>query len=482
MTATASHQGRRHEPQRPPDVRGLLDQPMPHAIEAEMSLLGAMILDSQVIGDVAQILASPEDFYRAQHAAIYRVLTDLYNRNLPIDLVHLNQKLRDQGVLEQIGGTAYLVQLAEAVPSSVGAVHYAQIVHDKSVLRKLIETSQEVLHRAYTSADEVIEQVDAAENAVFKLRRTNDSGDASGLGELLQETYAKLEAQDGKFLTGLDTGYEDLNKLTSGLQKGEMIIVAGRPSMGKTAFAVNIAEHIAVVNRQPVGIFSLEMSKQQLAQRLLCSYSRVDSQKLRSNMLNGEEWGALQLAVGELHDAPMFIDDSPGLTIMGLRARARRMARRHDIAILFIDYLQLMSSGGNKSNASREQEVSEISRGVKALARELDIPIVCLSQLNRGAESREGHRPRMSDLRESGAIEQDADVIMLLHREEYYHRSDPDWRDKNPDKVGLAECIVAKQRNGPTDTVDLQFNEGTTRFENRYHQHHGGGGGSHGGI
>jgi len=461
-TATSRHAAAR--PQRSRQVQNLLEQQPPHALEAEIAVLGAMILNHEVIGDVEQVIADPGDFYRDRHAAIFKVLVDLYNRNVPIDLVHVNQALRDRNVLEEVGGTEYLVQLAESVPSAAGASHYAQIVHDKAVLRKLIETAEEILTRAYRSGDEVGEQVDEAEAGVFKLRKTNEATEASSLGILLKETYDRLEAQDGKYLTGLDTGFADLNELTSGLQASEMIIVAGRPSMGKTSFALNIAEQIAVVDQKPVGIFSLEMSKQQLAQRLLCTHSGVDSQRLRSNRVNPDEWALLAKTVGELADAPMFIDDSPGLSITALRAKARRMAKKHDIQALFVDYLQLMSAGSS-NKTSREQEVSEMSRGIKAIARELQIPVVCLSQLNRGAENREGHRPRMSDLRESGAIEQDADVIMLLHREEYYHRSDPTWKDANMDKVGQAECIIAKQRNGPTDTVKLHFDEGTTRFQ-----------------
>jgi replicative DNA helicase len=264
-------------------------------------------------------------------------------------------------------------------------------------------------------------------------------------------------------ITGLDTGYAQLNEMTSGLQRGEMIIVAGRPSMGKTAFALNMAEHIAVVMNQPVAFFSLEMSKQQLAQRLLCSASGIDSHRVRRNMLSGQDYAQLANTVGRLSESPFYIDDTPGLSLLALRAKARRMAARHDIEAVFVDYMQLMNSPDSES---RQQEVSMISRGIKALARELNVPVVCLSQLNRSPEGREDHRPRMSDLRESGSIEQDADVVMMLHREEYYH-PDPEWAEEHPDKKGLAEIILAKQRNGPTGTVSLHFNEKTTRFGDR---------------
>ncbi|MCC7144883.1 MAG: replicative DNA helicase [Phycisphaeraceae bacterium] len=453
---------RREMTPQPGEVARLLDKLPPHAIEAEMSLLGSMILDWRVVGEVLQILAGPDDFYQTRHAAVYQALVDLYNQNVPIDLVQLQQKLVDIGSDAQVGGVEYLVELAESVPSAASAAYYARMVRDKALLRRLIDAAGRILHRAYTSPDQAPEQVDEAEREIFRLAETGNPTDPNALGQLMQEAFAQLEAREGQHLTGQETGYYELDEITSGLQKGELIIVAGRPSMGKTALAVNIAEHIAATNKQPVAVFSLEMSRQQLAQRILCSRSGVDSHKVRRNMLNRDEFGRLAVTVGELAEAPMFIDDQPGLTLMQLRARSRRLAARHDIKAVFVDYLQLMSSPGSDS---RQQEVSELSRGIKALARELDVPIVCLSQLNRSPEAREGHRPRMSDLRESGSIEQDADVIMLLHREEYYH-NEPEWAMENADKVGVAEVIIAKQRNGPTGTVRLQFNGHTTRFNN----------------
>jgi replicative DNA helicase len=785
----------------------LFEKLPPAALEAECALLGSMILDHRVIADVVEIIKGPEDFSKPGHTAIYEALVYLYDHNIPIDVVQLTQRLEDVQQLEGLGGVDYLVMLAESVPSATSAPYYAKTVREKAMLRSLIDVAGRTLHTAYTTADPVEEQLDTAEQAIFSLAEAKTTGEATDLNTLLQETYQKLENHDGKVISGLATGFMRLDELTSGLQNGEMIIVAARPSMGKaqplsarvltragwkamgdlkvgdalasvdgapsqvvgvypqgerqvyrvtfadgrsteccaehlwsvryrtwdasrvvtteklmsmlkskryrnrlwvdvfsgdfgcdeglamdpwllgcllgdgsmggtsvrfstadeqlkekvaqtagegfeltyaggydyrikqhgvanrkgaqgaelnpiktaleglglwgcdsftkfipegyklaskasrvrlleglidtdgwvekwgslrlatssrrladdvvelvrslggtgswtqkqttythkgrklagapayvcnlqprdpelltllnhkserlsrgcrrmrrlnissieatrvtatqciavshpshlyvtddfvvthnTAFAVNIAEHIACELKQPIAVFSLEMSKQQLAQRILCSRSRVDSHRLRTNMLRDDDWVDLQRACGELSDAPMFIDDTPGLNLLALRAKSRRLAARYHIRCIVVDYLQLMS--GPKSD-SREQEVSAISRGIKALARELSLPVICLSQLNRGPESRDGHRPRMSDLRESGSIEQDADVVLMLHREDYYHRGDPEHTDNN-----IAEVIIAKQRNGPTDIVKLQFDGGTTRFNN----------------
>jgi replicative DNA helicase len=440
----------------------LFDKLPPQALEMEMHVLGAMILDRSVCGEVVQILKGPDDFYKPAHAAIYQVLVSLYDQNQPTDLVQINQKLRDLGQLESVGGTDYLVSLAESVPSAASAAYSARAVRDKAVLRQLIDAAGKILVQAYGSADAAVAQVDLAEQQIFRLAEFQAPDQATDIGKLVDEEYHRLEAMDGQYLNGLDTGFLDLNKLTGGLQKGEMVIVAGRPSMGKTAFALNIAEHLAVVAKQPVAVFSLEMSKQQLAQRLLCSRSGVNSQRLRSNTLGGDEFNKLAHAAGELTGAPMYIDDTPALSLLALRAKARRLAARFDIKALFVDYLQLMTCVGSES---RQQEVSEISRGLKALARELNVPVVCLSQLNRQPEAREGHRPRMGDLRESGAIEQDADVVLMLHRESYFH-NEPEWAQEHPDEINLAEAIIAKNRNGPTDTVRLTFDGNTTRFHN----------------
>ena len=444
------------------ELAKVFEKQPPVALEAEAAVLGAMILDYRVCGEVVQILSGAADFFKPAHMAIYQALVELYDQHQSIDVVQLQQKLRDQGVLEQVGGLDYVVELAESTPLAASAGHYARIVKDKSTLRRLIESAGRIIYSAHHTADPAGEQLDAAEQAIFELAQGRDSQEASLLYTLAHEVYEKLEASDGRAVTGLETGFQDLDEMTNGLQNGELVIVAARPSMGKTAFALNIAEHIGCTNRQPVAFFSLEMSKQQLAQRLMCSRSNVDSHRLRRNMLTGEEFQKLAMTVGELADAPIYIDDTPGLTLLQLRAKARRLASRHHIKAIFVDYLQLMSAPGAES---RQQEVSNISRGIKALAREVNVPVVCLSQLNRNPEGRESKKPMLSDLRESGAIEQDADVVMMLHREEYYHKEE-EWAAENPDKVGVAEVIIAKQRNGPTGIVKLHFNGGTTRFNN----------------
>lgn len=442
------------------EIGPLFDKQPPHAIEAEMALLGAMILDWQVVGDVLQVLKGADDFYKPQHAAIFESVVELYDQSQSVDMVQLNQKLADKQMLEEVGGLEALLGLVDAVPDSSGAARYAQIVRDKAILRRLIETTGQVLHECYHSDEPVYDLLDRAETQIFEIAEKKGDDQASELGPLLMETLEKLEREDGKAITGFESGFFELDGMTNGLQPSEMVIIAARPSMGKTAFAVNIAEHMALINKVPVAVFSLEMSKQQLAQRMLCSRSGVDSNKVRRNMLNRDDFGKLTLTANELAAAPLYIDDTAGLTLMGLRAKARRLKQRHDIQAVFIDYLQLMSAP-SAGRDGRQNEVSAISRGVKALARELAVPVVCLSQLNRAAEQREGHRPRMSDLRESGSIEQDADVIMMLHREDYFHRGEEEYVDDN-----MAEVIINKQRNGPTGSVKLMFHGPTTRFHN----------------
>ena len=440
------------------DLARLFDKLPPHAIEAEAALLGSMIIEWQVIGEVLQIIKGPEDFYKQAHAAIYQVLVDLYDKQQSLDMVKLKQRLADLGQLEEVGGLPYLLELASSVPSAASAAGYAQMVRDKAILRHLIETAGKIMHDAYNSAESAATLLNAAEQDIFRLAEFGSGGEASHIKALLHDAYERLEAREGQSITGLETGFYDLDEKLNGLQKGEMIIVAARPSMGKTAMALNIAEYIATSGKRPLAFFSLEMSKQQLVERMMCSRSGVDSQRLRRNMLNQDEFHALATAVGELSESPVYIDDMPGLTMLALRARARRLASRHDIEAVFIDYLQLMSEPGAES---RQQEVSNMSRAIKALARELNVPVVCLSQLNRSPEGREGHRPRLSDLRESGSIEQDADVVLMLHREDCYHRGEEDYTQTH-----VAELIVAKQRNGPTGVIKFQFDEKTTRFHN----------------
>ena len=433
----------------------------PHAIEAEMSLLGSILIDPQVLGDVIFVVKRGDDFFKPANGAIFDAMVELYDRHSSLDIVQLNQLLIDRNVLDAVGGLDYLVQLANAVPSASNGPHYARLVREKALVRHLITAAGDILYDAYHSPDASQEILDRAEKLIFDIAERSETIEAEALHNLIKQTMERIEANLGQELTGLPTGFRELDSMTTGLQSGEMVILAARPSMGKTALALNIAENMAMTGHG-VGIFSMEMSKQQLVQRLLCARSGIDSQRLRRNMLKDQEFRALMSACDELQDKPILIDDTPGLSMLQLRAKARRMAAKHSIKAVIIDYMQLMSSGGRVE--SRQVEVSEISRGVKAMARELQMPVICLSQLNRAAESREGHRPRMSDLRESGSIEQDADVIMLLHREDYYHKDDPEWVDNNPDKMGVAELILTKQRNGPTGTIVLSWIAQSTRF------------------
>jgi replicative DNA helicase len=468
-------------------LQKLFDTLPPFSLEAEMSLLGSMILDPKVVGDVIGMTPNGDCFYSEAHAAIFDALVRNYDRHRSGDLVQLSEALKDSGVLSDIGGAEYLVRLAEGVPSAANAPHYARIVREKWQLRRLIETAGQILYEAYNAGDAeggaAREVLDRAEQSIFKIAESSVGMDAETLEALLQQTLDMLDAnfRHGRTITGLATGFYDLDQMTNGLQGGEMIVVAARPSMGKTAFMLNLAEQIAFGGsphadagpHTPVGIFSMEMSKQSVAQRLLCAHSGVDSQKMRRNLLSHDDFRRLAESCGALSEARMHIDDTPGLTVLLLRAKARRMVAQHGVKCIMVDYMQLMSAP-SAARESRQAEVSTISRGMKALARELNIPVVCLAQLNRGAEQREGHRPRMADLRESGSIEQDADVIMLLHREEYYHQQDPEWVEENADKVGVAEVIIAKQRNGPTGTVELKWDAPTTRFHNLASRRSGG--------
>ncbi|MEX2670610.1 MAG: replicative DNA helicase [Phycisphaeraceae bacterium] len=450
------------------DLGKLFDKLPPHAIDAEMSLLGSMILagteNIHIIGEVLQTLRNPTDFYLPKHASLFECLVQLYDKHQSIDTVQLAQMLRDRQQFDSLGGEDYLVELVESVPTAVNAPYYAEIVQNKAKLRNLINAAGKILREAYESDEAPNIIIDKAEQQIFQIAETTSTDEPTLIAELIEKSFELLEErrESGRSITGLSTGYFQLDEMLSGLQRGEMLILAARPSMGKTAFALNIAENVAIDNRQPVAVFSLEMSKQQLVERLLSSRSGVDSQRMRRNMLSNEEVARLVEAGGEMKDAPMFIDDTPSISVLELRAKARRLAAQHDIQCIVIDYLQLMSFPGSES---RVQEVSSISRGIKAIARELRLPVICLSQLNRNPEGRESKRPMLSDLRESGSIEQDADVVMMLHREEYYHHDD-EWRAEHQDQVGTAEIVIAKQRNGPTGIVPLQFDGSTTRFNN----------------
>ena len=442
---------------------------MPESLAAEAAVIGSMIIDPESIGEVIEIL-DRDAFYRIEHRHLYEALISLYEKNkgVGIDAVLLRDELIKHNHLEEVGGVEYIGKILDSVPSSANLVYYANIVKDKMLLRDLIGVASEILDGAYHQTGEMREALDSAEQKIFAITDKNISGSAVAIKDLVARSFELIESRQGAHVTGLATGYYELDEMTCGLQNGEMIIVAGRPSMGKTSLALNMAEHLGLVEKMPTAIFSLEMGKQQLAERFLCSISEIDSQKVRRGMLGDEHFRKLADACDELAKAPIYIDDTSTLTPLEIRAKARRLKSKYDIQCIVVDYLQLMHLGSGRTE-SRQQEITTISRYLKAVARELNIPVVVLSQLNRSPEGREGHRPRMSDLRESGSIEQDADVIMLLHREAYYHRDDPDWEENNPDKVNTAEVIIAKQRNGPTGTVKLVFREKVTRFENASH-------------
>jgi replicative DNA helicase len=434
---------------------------VPESLAAEAAVLGSMLIDPQCIGQVVETLER-DAFYRVEHQHIFDALVSLYERNkgAGIDAVLLRDELSKRNCLEDVGGVEYIAKILDCVPSSANVGYYTEIVKDKMLLRELINVTGRILEDAYSQTGEVKQLLDEAESKIFAVTDKNISGNAVALKDLVVHSFELIEKRQGTHITGLATGYFELDDLTCGLQNGEMIIIAGRPSMGKTSLALNIAEHISLREGFPAAVFSLEMGRQQLSERFLCSISGIDSQKVRKGLLADEDYKKLADACAELSEASLYIDDTSTMTPLELRAKARRLKSMHNIRCIVVDYLQLMYLGTGRAE-SRQQEITEISRYIKALARELNIPVIVLSQLNRSPEGREGHRPRMSDLRESGSIEQDADVVMLLHREDYYHHGEDDYQQDNS-----AELIIAKQRNGPTGAIKLTFREKITRFEN----------------
>ncbi len=432
---------------------------MPESLAAEAAVLGSMVLDPDCISEVIERLRA-DDFYRVEHRYIFSAIIALYERHTggAIDGVLLRDELEKRKQLDDAGGVEYIGKIIDSVPSSANVMYYAGIVKDKSLLREIIGAAGEILAEAYDQGTETSTTLDEAERKIFAITDKNIKGSAALIKDLVTRSFELIEKREGGHVTGIATGYHELDELTCGLQNGEMIIIAGRPSMGKTSLALNMAEHMGVQEKIPVGVFSLEMGQQQLAERFLCSLSEIDSQRVRRGYLDPGEYERLKEAASGLYEVPIYIDDTSTMTPLELRAKARRLKSQHDIQCIFVDYLQLMHMGTRVE--SRQQEITVISRYIKALARELSIPVVVMSQLNRAPEGREGHMPRMSDLRESGSIEQDADVVMLLHREDYYHKGQEDYVFDNK-----AELIVAKQRNGPTGAVSLIFREKYTRFE-----------------
>ncbi len=435
----------------------------PQSVEAEQSVLGGLMLDNEAWDKVADLVVE-EDFYRRDHRLIFRAIKDLYAHSKPCDVVTLSEWLDQSALLEEAGGLAYLGALAKNTPSAANIKAYAEIVRDRSVLRQLITVGNDISGSAYqTEGRSTEELLDTAESSVFKIAEQGARGKKgfTAIKDLLVKAVDRIDElfQQDSPITGVPTGWDSFDEMTSGLQKGDMVIVAGRPSMGKTSFAMNIAEHAAIKGNVPTAVFSMEMPGEQLAMRMLSSLGRIDQHKIRTGKLEDEDWPRLTSAVGILAEAPLFIDDTPALSPNDLRARARRLSREHGLGLIVIDYLQLMQVHGTSEN--RTNEISEISRSLKALAKELEVPVVALSQLNRSLEQRPNKRPVMSDLRESGAIEQDADVIAFIYRDEVYNEDSPD--------KGTAEIIIGKQRNGPIGTTRLTFLGQYTRFENFIH-------------
>jgi replicative DNA helicase len=431
----------------------------PQNLEAESSVLGGILLENDAINVVLEVLR-PEDFYRESHRKIFRAMIELLDRNEPVDLITLSDFLKGRSELEAVGGTSYLASLADFVPTAANISYYARIVREKAILRSLIGAATEIATRGYEEQGNVEEFLDTAEKVIFDISEKKIKASFVSVGDMIKDTLKTVEKlyERKEMVTGVPTGYEDLDRLTAGLQPADLIIVAGRPGMGKTAFALNIATNAAYTG-VGAAVFSLEMAKEQLVLRMLCSEAHVNSSKVRSGYLGERDFPQLAKAAGRLHEAPIYIDDTPAISVLELRAKARRLVRDRSkkIGLIVVDYLQLMRGMGAANN--REQEISEISRSLKALAKELNVPVMALSQLNRRVEDRGDRRPMMSALRESSAIEQDADVIMFIYRDEVYNKSDES-------KKGLAEVIVAKQRNGPIDTINLTFLSEFTRFEN----------------
>ena len=436
-----------------------MDRMPPASIEAEQAVLGAMLLKPDAVTTAAEEL-SADDFYRETHRLIFEAMMELKERTEPVDLVTLTEQLKKADKLAKIGGIPALSLIANSVPTAANVHYHARIVHEKAQLRSLINAATEIAGAAYESADEVEDIMDSAEKRILQVASGKRSKDFVPLQDILLDTLEQIDLRYNNkgSITGLPTGFTELDHLTAGLQKSDLILVAARPSMGKTAFTLNIAAHVVLRAKEPVAFFSLEMSKEQLVQRLLCSEGRIDSQRLRVGELEEKEWGDLIDTANRLSAAPLYIDDTPGITVMELRSKARRLKAEHGLSLIIIDYLQLMQGRGNKSGDNRQQEISEISRSLKALARELNVPVIALSQLSRSVESRQIKRPMLSDLRESGSLEQDADIVMFLYREDYY---DPETENKN-----ITEVIIAKHRNGPVDTVDLTFLKQFTKFGN----------------
>ena len=436
----------------------MLDRMPPQNLEAEQSVLGAMLIEREAISRVAEFLR-PEDFYRESHRLVYAATLALYNRGEAVDLITLTEQLRREDRLEAAGGISYITSLANSVPTAANVIYHAKIVEEKALLRGLINTATHIAGLGYEANEEVISILDQAERMILEVANRKVTGAFVPIKDILMAALDRVEqlyhTKGG--ITGLPTGFKDLDRLTAGLQPSDLVLIAARPSMGKTAFVLNIAQHVAVKEKKPVAFFSLEMSKEQLVQRMLCTEATIDAQRLKIGDLKDNDWSSLVKAADRLSSAPIFIDDTPGMTVTEIRSKARRLKVEHELSLVVIDYLQLMQGSSSGKSDNRQQEISEISRSLKSLARELNVPVLALSQLSRGVEARQNKRPMLSDLRESGSLEQDADIVAFLYREDYYNHE--------TERPNITEIIVAKHRNGPVDTVELYFQKEFTRFK-----------------
>ena len=442
-----------------PAEETLIKRTMPNSLEAEQSLIGSMIMDRDAIMIASEQLVK-EDFYHQQYGILFEAMVELFNNREPVDLITLQNKLKDMNVPPEISSLEYVKDLVDAVPTSANAKYYAQIVKDKSMLRRMIRTTEDITNDCYQGAQATEVLLEQTEKKIFDLLQNRGGGDYIPIKQVVLNALDKIEkaSKTQGTVTGIATGFLDLDYKTAGLQPSDLILVAARPSMGKTAFVLNIAQYVAFHSNLCTAIFSLEMSKEQLVNRLFSLESRVDAQKLRTGNLSDADWEKLIEGAGTIGQSKLIIDDTPGISISELRSKCRKYKLEHDLKLIIIDYLQLMSGSGGRASDSRQQEISDISRSLKALARELHVPVIALSQLSRAVEQRPDHRPMLSDLRESGAIEQDADVVMFIYRDDYYNK---DTEDK-----GIAEIIIAKQRNGPIGTVNLVWLPEYTKFAN----------------
>ena len=440
-------------------LQGLqIEKTLPQNLEAEIAILGSMIIDRDAIATAIQIL-EPSSFYKDANQKIFSTVVELYDKNKAVDVLTLVEELTRRKELEKIGGAGYIADLTSAIPTAANITHYAKIVKEKAILRNLINTSTAIIQECYSHKTDVDDLLDKAETMIFDITaRKHLETKSIPLKEIIKDSIETIDNlyQRKENVTGIATGFHELDVMTAGLQKSDLIVIAGRPSMGKSALAASITEHIGTVEKAPVAFFSLEMSKEQLVQRMLCSHARVNAHKVRTGFLSQSDWPRLTNAAGKLSEAPIYIDDTPAISALELRAKARRMKSQYDIQLIIVDYLQLMQGSARAEN--RQQEISEMSRSLKALARELSTPIISISQLSRAVEQRSDHRPQLSDLRESGAIEQDADLVLLLLREEYYSPTE--------ENKGVTEVIIAKQRNGPVGSIKLAFIAEYARFDN----------------